>query len=144
MSDRVFYDPFFPAWVIPSDENDLAPLPALLVSSTEHEIVVHEYDRPARQFKAETRERRTKAYAHFEECRIAMLQIRAEILNTARVEAQNQASIYNHILSMSPVLFPDEQADDFFAKQVQGQEEAQAGQEVTKPAIKRPVRRVAK
>jgi hypothetical protein len=104
---------------------------------------VHEYDRPKRQFKPATTERRTKAYRHFEECRVAMLQSRAEILNTAKVAAQNQASIYNHILSMNPVLFPNEQADAFLSKQVQGQEEAQAGQEV-KPAIKRPVRRVVK
>jgi hypothetical protein len=143
MSDPIHYDPSIPVWVVPSDDDDLAPLPALLVKETEHEIVVHEYDRPKRQFEAATVERRTKAYAHFEECRVAMLQSRAEILNTAKVAAQNQASIYNHILSMNPVLFPTEQADAFLSKQVQGQEEAQASQEV-KPAIKRPVRRVVK
>jgi len=138
----VHHDPSIPVWVVPSDENDLVPLPALLVKETEHEIVVNEYDRHKRQFKTETCERRAKAYRHFEECRVAMLQIRAEILHKARTEAQNQASIYNHILSVNPSLFPDDAAIDFRAIEVQ--EEAEASQEVTKPAIKRPVRRAVK
>jgi hypothetical protein len=143
MSERVFYDPEIPVWVMPDDENDLVPLPALLASETEHEAVLHEYDRRKKQFSLEPVERRVKAYPHFNECRFAMLQQRADILYRVRREASKQAAIYNHILSVDISPFPEDAATGFRAQQVQRQEKAEAqveADEEVKPA-KRHARR---
>jgi hypothetical protein len=136
MSDRTHHDPPLRVWVIPADDADLEPLAALLHSETEHEVILSEYNRREQCFELFERERRTKAYRHFDECRVAMLQERSVALEAAKAEARNQASIYNHILALTPKAFPDEQADQFLTPpaEVQGQEEAQASEEVSGPA----------
>jgi len=142
------YEPPIEVWVIPSDDVELQPKPALLYKETEHEIVVSEYSGKDKAFQPTTRERRAKAYRLFEECRVAMLGQRAVALEAAKSEARNQASIYNHILSMAPQPFPHEQAEALLGK-AQPKEEAQEKQEkevagkggATNPAIQRPAAR---
>lgn len=148
MSDRTNFDPPLKVWVMPSDHQDLLPLPALLHSETEHEIIASEYDRRSKSFKVFERERRTTAHRDFEACRVAMLQEQSAVLEMAKQEARNQASIYNHILSVPPAAFPDD-AYQAFIKKPEAEEEAI--QEEVKPEeppanerpapMKRPARR---
>lgn len=147
--ERNHFDPPLKVWIVPTDHQDLLPLPALLHSETEHEIIVSEYNRRKQCFELFERERRATAHRDFEACRIAMLQEQSAVLEKAKAEAANQASIYNHILSVPRPAFPDDAYEAFTAKP-EAQEEEAVQEEVKleeppadeKPApMKRPARR---
>ena len=143
MSDRIHHDPALRVWIEPTDPGDMLPLPALLHSETEHEVIVSEYNRRKQCFELAERERRTTAHRDFEACRVAMLQRQSAVLELAREEARNQASIYQHILSVPPQPFPNDKADEFLTPPAKVQEEEgqeKAVQEEVKPTA-RPRRR---
>jgi hypothetical protein len=145
MSERFFCDPPEQVWVMPSDPADLAPLPAILHSYTEHEIIVSEYDRKSKQFLLAERERRTQAFKNFATCRLAMLDRQSTVLEKAKAEYQNQASIYSHLDSMVPAAYPEEAFKSFIKKpepeEVPDLPPDEPIQEQAKPATQRPSRR---
>ena len=102
-----FHDPPLPAWVAPTESNDLEPLPALLHRESEHEITVTEYDRKEKRFKATRRERRAKAFKRFEDCAKHMLSAKADALMDARHVANDLASQVNHLHSLREKPFPE-------------------------------------
>jgi hypothetical protein len=144
MSERVFCDPPEQVWIVPTDPADLAPLPAILHTYTEHEIIVSEYDRKSKQFLLAERERRTTACKTFEECRQLMLQRQRAVLLKAKEEYRNQASVFSHLDNMPPAAYPEDAFKSFTAKpepEPTQEEEQPAPQEQVKPATQRPSRR---
>lgn len=149
MSDRVNYDPPIKCWVAPSDDSSLMPLPALLHSETEHEVIVSEYDQRQNVFLPQ-RERRTAAHRDFAACRAAMFEDRREKLDKLRAEYQNAASICSHIDNLIPVAFPKSAFDTYMAEafprpnptpEPPAAEEPAPEPAPSKPATQRPSRR---
>lgn len=137
----VSHDPPKKAWTKPFNLNDYEPLPCLIHSENEEECVISEYNRKSKSFIlfAGPNKPRDTVYADFEACRIAMVQDSANTLEAAKAEARNQASIYQHILSLTPKQYPDDAYEVFIAKP---KEKEEAIQEEVKPApTKRPSRR---
>lgn len=138
----ISHDPPIKAWTRPFDLHDHEPLPCLIHSEDETDCVISEYDRKSKSFIlfAGPNKPRDTVYADFEACRIAMVQAQAIKLEAAKANASNQASIYQHILSLTAKPYPDDAYETFTAKP-ETQEEETVQEEVKPAPFKRPSRR---
>jgi hypothetical protein len=127
-------------WVIPSDPQDMAPLPAL----QDGELgLLAVYDRKEKAFDAFELAFGASVHATFDGCRMAMINARTAALNEAREHARHVAATIEHIRNLPVAAFPSHALHDLQQQQEEAvQEEAQA--EEVKPAkaeLKRPSRR---
>jgi hypothetical protein len=127
-------------WVIPSDPNDLAPLPALVDGDSRFSY----YNRREGQFGAGVLSLDV-AYATFQCCREAMIAARTKALEEARQHTRLLATTIEHLRFIPATPFPSDvtrEVPEAQHQEAQGQEEASA--EEVKPAkteLKRPSRR---
>jgi hypothetical protein len=136
-----------PCWVIPSDPNDMAPLPALLNDLT-YETAL--WSRRDRVFKRAGCDLLSGTYDSFEDCRSAMIRARTDALNEARGHARVLAAQIEHIRTIPPATFPNvireapqEEAPQEEAKTeeaVTHKPEAEPAKGGARPALKRPLR----
>lgn len=126
-------------WVIPSDPNDLSPLPALVDGDSRFSY----YNRRERQFDAGVLSL-DLAYATYDCCREAMIQARTKALEEARQHTHLLAATIEHLRFIPATPFPSDvtrEVPEAQQQEAQGQEEASA--EEVKPAkvdLKRPRR----
>lgn len=157
------------AWVIPSNLDDMEPLPALFKNKTDIAFYdrkrkcFNDYDRlpfvtealelcfddespvPMRGMVAYCSALDVLAYSTFEECRAAMIEARTAALKEAREHSRLLAASIEHIRTIPTAPFPDvirEVPEAQQQEEAQEQKEAEAEQvKPAKPTLKRPVRK---
>jgi hypothetical protein len=154
-------------WVIPSDLDDMEPLPALFKNKTDIAFYnrkrkcFNDYDRlpfvtealercfddespvPMRGMVAYCSALDVLAYSTFEECRAAMIEARTQALKEARRHSHELAISIEHIRTIPPALFPNviREVPEAQQQEAQEQKEAQAKEVKAKPALRRPSRK---
>jgi len=122
-------------WVIPTDPEDRAPLPALHMEGN-----IAFYDRQERRFRP-FNYGSTPFYTTFDECRLALVGCLTEELNESRQRSYDLAAAVEHVKMIPTVPFPSDAIRQGDRQEEAVQEEAKA--EEVKPAkaeLKRPRR----
>jgi hypothetical protein len=137
MSDPFYYDPPLRVWVAPRNPADYAPLPALLYSSTDDEVLVSEYDRGKKVFSDKKIARQTTANKDFNVIKLEMLAEQGRVLEKAKEEYTNQASVYSHIYDLKPNAYPENAYKLHLEKEEEKEEEKVVTPAKPKPATRR-------
>lgn len=98
MSERVTYA--FPErrWMMPDGfpHTDLEPLPCLVYSETEHEVMVRLYDRRKGSF-GPIQERRVKTFSTFHQCRVCLTEHMMKGITAIRGDLLEACRIHSHL-----------------------------------------------
>lgn len=132
------------AWVIPLDPEDMAPLPALLISRRPLKVAL--YDRRQKCFDVDfCPVFLDPVFGTFEACRAAMIEARTQALHETREHARKLAASIEHVRTIPTAPFPDVSREVPEAQQQQQeaerQEKAPAKEIAPKPLLKRPSRK---